>query len=94
MWIIMKYFEKQKVEKFLHNINANTFTFPEGYLETKTIEIDTLDWILAYYNGKTASPPKKYLEALLRDINSMTPEKMRKISVLYYWVYYNEIVGF
>jgi len=90
----MKRFEKQKVEKYLRNINENVFMFPKGYLETKTFEIETLNWILAYYNNKTASTPKEYLEALLKDINTMTPEKMRTISVLYYWIFYKKIVGF
>jgi cytochrome c peroxidase len=90
----MKRFEKQKIEKYLNNINSNTYLFPEGYLATKTVEIETLNWILAYYNDKTVSTPKEYFEALLRDINTMTPEKMRVINLLYYWTYYKKIVGF
>jgi len=90
----MKTQERHKVEKFLNNINSNTYLFPAGYLETKTIEINILNWILAYYNNKTVSTSKEYLEALLRDINTITPEKMRAINVLYYWTYYKKIVGF
>ena len=96
----MKAQEKRKIIKFLANIDSNNFrdiishSFPDEYRKTKTIEMDTLRWILAYYNGRTAGTPKTYLEALLKDINTMTPEKMRTINVLYYWVYYKEIVGF
>jgi hypothetical protein len=96
----MKWQEKNKIIKFLANIESNNFpdintsNFPDGYLESKRIELDALHWILAYYNGRTANSPKIYLEALLKDINTMTPEKMRTINVLYYWVYYKEITGF
>jgi hypothetical protein len=96
----MKWQEKNKIIKFLANIEANNFpdintsNFPDGYLENKRIELDALHWILAYYNGRTANSPKIYLEALLKDINTMTPEKMRTINVLYNWVYYKNIIGF
>lgn len=87
----MKSLEKRKIINFIANFITNDF--PDGYKETKTIELDTLRWILAYYNGR-AGEPKVYLEALLKDINTMTPEKMRTINVLYNWVYYKKIVGF
>lgn len=96
----MKWQEKRKIIKFLANMDANNFpdiinsSFPDGYRKTKTVELDALHWILAYYNGRTANSPKVYLEALLKDIKTMTPEKMRTINVLYNWVYYKNIVGF
>ena len=39
--------------------------FPDGYLEYHKTEIDCLDWLIAYYEGR-AGNPKDYLESLMK----------------------------
>jgi hypothetical protein len=76
--------------------------FSEGYIESKKNEIETLEWLIAYYEGRTASTPKELLEATLISYgyyhHNFTLEEvnnaLRSIVMLYDWVYKNRITGF
>lgn len=59
---IRKHFEKRKLEKFLWNLENNTF--PNGYIKYHEPEIDCLKWLIASYKGRT-SKPINYLESLI-----------------------------
>ncbi len=61
----MKYIEKKKVYKYLERIEKPNIPFPVGYTDTHSAEIHCLRWLRGYYDGKTASTPKEYLEALI-----------------------------
>jgi hypothetical protein len=94
--------KKREIEKLKYKIfSINTFS--SNY---KIHLIDVLEWLVGYYENKTASTPKEYLESMINNI----PLKSRKtkeseyidflknrneqIVLLYNWVYYKEIVGF
>ncbi len=66
------------------------------YKEPKKHLVRILQWLISYYEGKTASTPKVYLEALI-DLD--TPpisqrQYQEEIRLLYNWVYYKKVIGF
>lgn len=62
--IIMKYFEKRKLVKYMEHLKNPKVPFPDGYLEYHKTEIDCLEWLIASYEGR-AGNPKDYLESLM-----------------------------
>jgi hypothetical protein len=60
----MKSQGQRKIEKFLNNLERNTNSFPEGYLEVHKDKIEWLHWLIASYEGR-AGDPKELLEALI-----------------------------
>lgn len=60
------YFEKNKLVKYYERLmNHTRVNLPENYLEYHKTEIDCLLWLIAYYENRTASSPKEYLESLI-----------------------------
>jgi hypothetical protein len=92
----------RKLKKYYENIMHPKSPFPAGYIESKTSEIQTLEWLISYYEGRTASTPKKLLESYITmtgyytnnpSLESMK-ETLKSIAMLYDWVYNNRITGF
>jgi hypothetical protein len=54
-----------------------------------------LDWLIGYYENKTASTPKEYLESLI-NTTDIEPSKnlSERIRLLYNWVNYKKIIEF
>jgi len=92
----------RKLKKMLHAIMHPVTPFPAGYIESKTNEITTLEWLIAHYEGRAASTPKELLEATITRYgyynNNFTLEEtkgaLKTIVMLYDWVYKNRITGF
>lgn len=92
----------RRLKKFYHTIMHPMSPFPEGYIEGKQTEIQTLEWLIAHYEGRAASTPKELLEATITRYgyynNSFTLEEtknaLKSIVMLYDWVYKNRITGF
>lgn len=60
-----KYFKKRKLVNFHEKIKNPSTTWPQWYLDIRKPEIQMMEWLIAYYDGRTASTPKEYLEALI-----------------------------
>jgi hypothetical protein len=63
--VMFKYFEKRKLVKFKKHLKNPKIIFSEGYLEFHKNRIEWLDWLIAYYEGKTIKP-KILLESLIK----------------------------
>jgi hypothetical protein len=61
----MKYFEKRKLLNYREHLRNPKVPFPDGYLAYHKPEIDCLDWLIAYYEGR-GGDPILYLEALIK----------------------------
>lgn len=90
--------EKRKLVKFLNNLKNPPTSFPVGYLAAHKPKIDCIEWLIGFYEGRTASSPKEYLEAMITDeqlYDYPSPaHKLERIRFLYNWVYYKQITGF
>jgi hypothetical protein len=84
---------KNKDLEFLKDFAKRMENFP--FASPKDHLLDMLDWLIGYYENKTASTPKEYLESMInsndRDSSIHNYERIR---LLYNWVYYKKIVGF
>jgi len=90
--IIMKYFEKRKLIKFLSNLENNNF--PDGYLDHHRDKIDCLKWLVASYEGR-AGNAKELLESMLNPIKTTNCDRDAEwVKIIYYWINYKRIVGF
>lgn len=58
--------EKRKLIAFRKILSNSYNKFPEGYLESHQSRIECLDWLIGYYEGRTASNPKELLESMLK----------------------------
>jgi len=98
-------FKKRKLrrlKRYYANIMYPQSPFPKGYIEDKTAYITTLEWLIGYYEGRTASTPKELLESMITATgyykNDTPPEavkdNLKAIVMLYDWVYKNRITGF
>lgn len=85
----MKYFKKRKLRKYLENLNSGKFT--KEYLNYHESKISCIEFLISYYENRTACSPKDYFKALLNDKKG---NNIEEISFLYYWIYYSEITGF
>ena len=63
---LKKYKEKKRLTGFLHVLESPAMIkiLPEDYIDSHSIEIDMIKWLIAYYENK-ASEPILYLEALI-----------------------------
>jgi hypothetical protein len=61
----MKYFEKKKLVDYIKHLEQPEVPYSQGYINSHKTEIDILKWLVGYYEGRTASKPIRYLEALL-----------------------------
>ena len=83
--------EKQLLESFLKNVNS----IPDkNYLESKKKLISDLEWLIAYYYGRTGTTPEKLLEAYINNTHINPEELLPSIRLFYYWTKYKVIVGF
>ena len=68
--------------------------------------IELLEWLVGYYENRTAGTPKEYLESLINNIPIQSVQttdseyidylkkRNEQIVFLYNWVYYKKIIGF
>jgi len=65
------------------------------FIDSKVHLLDMLYWLIGYYENKTASTPKEYLESLI-NTTDVEPSKhlSEKIRLLYNWIHYKTIIGF
>jgi len=84
---------KEKDLKFIKDYARRMAEHP--FVNSKKHLLDMLDWLIGYYENKTASTPKEYLESLINsnDIDTSI-HNYERIRLLYHWVYYKKIVGF
>lgn len=70
----------------------------EEYLKKNEDRIDALEWLLAYYEGRTASTAKQLLEVMLRDSDQIDQNiKNRRfiwVDVIYNFIYNKQMTGF
>ena len=87
--------KKQKLN-YLKEFHQKVTTFDDSaYLKSKEILISQLEWLIAYYEGRTASTPKELLESYISSLRNYQPNcHFERITLLYNWVYYKKIVGF
>lgn len=57
----------KKLKKYLFNIENPKSPFPDkDYLDYHKPELDTLKWLIAYYEGRSGcKKPQQYLEAVI-----------------------------
>jgi hypothetical protein len=92
----------RKLREFHLNFMMHKSEFSMDYIASKENEITMVEWLIAYYEGRAASTPKKLLETYIRDCgyynNTFSIKEYERhckcISVLYNWIYNDEIVGF
>ena len=83
--------EKQLLEIYLKTLNS----IPDkNYLESKKKLISDLEWLIAYYEGRTGTTPEKLLEAYINNTHTNPEELLPSIRLFYYWTKYKVIVGF
>lgn len=88
-----KKFYKKKIQDFIDNLKRPVFE--QKYLMYHRYKIDALYWLLAYYDGRTASTPKKLLESYINGLDTDNRKSdLEWIRILYNWENYKEIVGF
>lgn len=66
----MEYRDKKKLVDYLRHLEHPDVPYPDGYITSKESRIEVIRWLIAYYNNKTASTPKEYLEALMNSRDS------------------------
>ena len=84
---------KKKDLEFLKDYAKRMEQHP--FANSKDHLLDMLDWLIGYYENKTASTPKEYLESLI-NTTDVEPSKnlSEKIRLLYNWIHYKNIIGF
>lgn len=98
-------FEKRKLRRlkeYYEKIVHPKSQFPAGYIDDKRAQISTLEWLIAYYEGRAASTPKQLLEEYIYSLGfynkNLPPQSvndtLKAIVMLYDWVYKNKITGF
>ncbi|MCK9273337.1 hypothetical protein M0P65_07410 [Candidatus Gracilibacteria bacterium] len=50
---------------YIKHLEHPKLPYPQGYIDNHKTEIDMLKWLIGCYEGRTASKPIEYLEALL-----------------------------
>jgi len=104
----MNYFKKRRENKekkilidYLNNLNDPNAQYPYWYIPIHQNKIDWIEWLIGYYEGRTASTPKELLEAYLDPIHktqchdySALVSELETIKFIYHWVYYKQITGF
>lgn len=94
MFNIKKNREKRKLVKYLANLNDVNARFPLKYLESKRDLIGWIEWLIAYYEGRTAATPKQILESMLEPYITNKFVTIEEVKFMYHWVYYKRITGF
>lgn len=93
----------RRLKKYYENVISPKSPFPVGYIEEKKGYISTLEWLIAYYEGRATSTPKQLLEMYILIVGyyhdkDLSPEFVKRtlnaIVMLYDWVYKNKITGF
>ena len=101
----MNYFKKRRENKekkilvdYLNHLQNPKVAFPDWYIFAHRNKIEWIEWLIGYYEGRTASTPNELLEEILNPIRKL-PEynleaEIESIKFLYHWVYYKQITGF
>ena len=87
----MNYLKKRILKKHLYLLENGRFS--DDYIEEHKNKLECLKWLIAYYEGRTASSPKEMLKALINSFKGITPEELEWIRMLYNWIYYKQIMG-
>lgn len=66
----------------------------DNYKKLKVHHIDTIRWLIAYYEGRASATPKQLLEDTLINENITIEVRLIKARVLYFWIYQGRIEGF
>jgi len=64
------------------------------FVVSKQHLLNRIEWLIGYYENKTASTPKELLEALINSNKIPSKDDLEEIRLLYNWINYKTIVGF
>lgn len=64
------------------------------FVDSKQHLLNKIEWLILYYENKTASTPKELLEALINSNELPSKIRLEEIRLLYHWINYKTIVGF
>ena len=78
--------------KFLNDYYQRMSKHP--FIESKEHLMRRIEWLIGYYEKKTAASPKELLEALINHKGIPSKNHMEEVRLLYYWINYKTIVGF
>jgi len=70
---------------------------PVGYKDEKLPEIEAVDWLIAYYEGRASEEPKALFESMLnlcRDKEVVDKDLIRFAAFIYHWDKYRLITNF
>jgi hypothetical protein len=70
---------------------------PKGYKDEKIPELQAIDWLIAYYEGRACEEPKAIFESMLnlcRDKEVVDKDLIRFASFIYHWDKYKHITNF
>jgi hypothetical protein len=81
--------EKEWLVAYLNTLNRMS-NLPDGYLESKQVYINCIEWLIAYYEKRTGCSPKEYLDSLIDNPDG----DIRAIRFLYHWIKNKTIYGF
>lgn len=87
---IFFHWHRKRIRAFLDNLQSPLFT--QDYLNTHCQEINALEWLLAYYEGRAGCSPRELLDSILD--SSCNKEWWAWARVLFAWMDKKQIVGF
>ena len=70
---------------------------PIGYKDDKIPELEAIDWLIAYYEGRASEEPKALFESMLnlcRDKEIVDKDLIRFTAFIYHWDKYKLITNF
>lgn len=98
--------KKREIAKLKDYILRMKDYYGDSINSSKIHLIHTLEWLVGYYENRTASTPKEFLESMMREIPliqashteyqyiDLLKKRNEQILFLYNWIYYKKIVGF